>query len=311
VHAIDLHQHLWPEPVLRVLERRLALPAARWRRGRWSVLLPGEPPFSIDPEDQDGEARGAAVIAAGLDRALVSLSGPLGAETLGPAEALSILHAWRAAAVELPEPLGWWAPVALHDSDSARRSWLEECLEAGAAGLCLPAGALSRPAADEGLLNTLGLLEEWQLPVFVHPGPAGGDPGDPAWWSPCSSYVAQLHGAWHGFAAWVRPALPKLRVVFAALAGLAPVHAERVGARGGPVNLAHDALAFYEPSSYGPRAVRAIGTAVGTGQLVHGTDHPVVQVADDPVALAFGDATASLARRENPARLLGLTWQPA
>jgi hypothetical protein len=111
----------------------------------------------------------------------------------------------------------------------------------------------------------------------------------------------------------VRPALPRLRVVYAALAGLAPLHAERLRSRGGPAGAAGDPLTFYEPSSYGPRAVRSVGIAVGTAQLVHGTDHPVVAApADaDPIAQAFGAAVASLARRENPARLLGLTWQPA
>ena len=68
------------------------------------------------------------------------------------------------------------------------------------------------------------------MPVFVHPGPVAGSaagPRQPSWWSPSTDYVAQQHAAWHAFHAVVRPRVPSLRAVFALLAGLAPLHAER------------------------------------------------------------------------------------
>lgn len=68
-------------------------------------------------------------------------------------------------------------------------------------------------------------------PVFVHPGPAGGSPVEPAWWSPSTRYVAQQHAAWHAFHLVVRPALPSLRAVFALRRARAAARGTRRGAR--------------------------------------------------------------------------------
>src|SRR3712207_6858876 len=46
-------------------------------------------------------------------------------------------------------------------------------------------------------------------------------PGRPGWWAPVVSYVAQLHAAWWAWVAGGRERWPRLRVCFAALAGLA------------------------------------------------------------------------------------------
>jgi hypothetical protein len=54
-----------------------------------------------------------------------------------------------------------------------------------------------------------------------------------------------------------------------------------------------------------------MATAVGIGQLVHGTDYPVTAAASDPVAEAFSDGWADIVRRGSPARALGYTWVPA
>ena len=53
---------------------------------------------------------------------------------------------------------------------------------------------------------------------------------------------------------------------------------------------------FYDTSSYGPRAIAAVASAVGPGQLVHGSDIPVLDAAAP---------TEDARVRENPARLLG------
>ena len=116
-------------------------------------------------------------------------------------------------------------------------------------------------AAAEQALPLLAAAADAGAPVFVHPGPvADGAAGtrQPAWWAPATGYVAQQHAAWHAFHAAARPQLPSLRVIFALLAGLAPLHAERTAARGGPggERSVHDPLVFYDTSSYGPEAVR-------------------------------------------------------
>jgi predicted TIM-barrel fold metal-dependent hydrolase len=83
------------------------------------------------------------------------------------------------------------------------------------------------------------------------------------------------------------------------LAGLAPLHRERLTARGGQA--ASDPGVFLDTSSYGARAVDAVLREVGVDRLVHGSDRPVVA----PHELPFGDAVAVALRVRNPARLLG------
>ena len=62
-----------------------------------------------------------------------------------------------------------------------------------------------------------------------------------------------MSAAWLTFATHGRRELPRLRVVFAMLAGGAPLLAERLATRGGPEIDLRDPLAFYDTSSYGPR----------------------------------------------------------
>jgi predicted TIM-barrel fold metal-dependent hydrolase len=178
----------------------------------------------------------------------------------------------------------------------------------------LPATRLATPADAERVLPLLAAVEDAGVPVFVHPGPVAGTRApQPSWWSPATDYVAQQHAAWHAFHHAVRPELPGLRCIFALLAGLAPLHTERTAQRGGHLGdgVLADQLCFYETSSYGPRAVRAIATAVGIGQLVYGSDHPVAEAAGDPVEQAFSAGFADVVRRNCSARALGYAWVPA
>jgi hypothetical protein len=308
--AYDVHQHLWPETVLRVLETRESAPRALWRRdGRWEIHLEAEPAFEIDPRDHDPHVRVERLARQGVDRALVALSSPVGADSL-----LSAVSAWNDTGVLLPGELGWWAAVP-HPPAAGRAELAREALARGALGVCLAAGELAVTRPGEALRELLEALEREGAPLFVHPGPVrgGAEGAEPAWWSPCTDYVAQQHAAWHGFYAALRPEFPRLRVIFAMLAGLAPLQAERTAARGGPAREAavHDELCFYDTSSYGARAVGAMATVVGIGQLVHGTDHPVAHTARDPVEQAFGEGFSGIVRRGNAERALGYAWVPA
>jgi hypothetical protein len=116
-----------------------------------------------------------------------------------------------------------------------------------------------------------------------------------------TGYVAELTAAWLAFAARGRAAHPALRVVFAALAGGAVLQLERLASRDGALAgaVAADRGLFYDTSSYGAVALRAAAAHVGAGQLVLGSDRPVV----DPVAPP-ADLLGALAR-DAPARLLG------
>jgi 6-methylsalicylate decarboxylase len=311
VRSVDVHQHLWPEAVFRVLERRSAPPKATWAGESWRVDLEGEPSFDVHPRDHDPDERAHEL---SVDRALVALSSPVGLEALPARDALAAIAAWQHAAKQLPEELGWWAatPAALQGEGEAELA--SEAIADGAAGLCLPANRLAAPSEAEQTLTLLHAFADAGAPVFIHPGPAqGGSQRDPSWWSPATRYVAQQQAAWHSFHDVIRHEIPTLRVIFAALAGLAPLQAERSTTKGGPdgEHALADPLTFYDTSSYGPRAVRAMATAVGIGQLVHGTDHPVHSQTDDPVEQAFGNGFAQLVKTTAPARALGYTWVPA
>jgi predicted TIM-barrel fold metal-dependent hydrolase len=162
------------------------------------------------------------------------------------------------------------------------------------------AGALADQAGFERLGAVLETLERRDAPLLVHPGPASAaEPGRPPWWPAMTDYVAAMQAAWHAFAVWGRPAHPRLRVCFAMLAGLAPVHRERLIARGG--RAASDPGVFLDTSSYGARAVDAVVREVGVDRLVHGSDRPVIAARE----LSLGDAVEVALRERNPSRLLG------
>jgi predicted TIM-barrel fold metal-dependent hydrolase len=307
--AVDLHQHIWPESVLRTLEGRVAAPRAVWRRGAWDVRLRHEPSFLVQPEEHDPVRRQDELRAAGVDRAVVALSSPVGAEAVP-----GVVEAWSSAAAVLPRSLGWWAAVPPGAPVAEQVAVVRDAVGDGAAGLCLPATALRSAESAEAALPLLHELDRHGVPLFVHPGEADGGAADPGWWASATCYVGQMHAAWHAFHLVVRPALAGLRVVFALLAGLAPLHLERALERGAPLDGAtDDQRCFYDTSSYGPRAVVAMARVLGAGQFVYGSDHPTAAAAPverGAVASALGGATAAVVCRENAARALGYAWIP-
>jgi 6-methylsalicylate decarboxylase len=294
----DIHQHLWPEPMLRALSLRHEPPRLVRRASGWVVRMRGEPEAPLDLADHEPERRAALVRADGLDRALVAPSIPLGIEALPADEAESLLETYHAGVEALPNEFGAWAAVGLAEPDPAA---LGQLLDAGFVGACISAVALAGPDGLDRLGPVLETLDRRGAPLFVHPGPAAATDAMPAWWPALTDYVASMQAAWHAFALWGRPAHPGLRVCFAMLAGLAPLQRERLVARGGRAVSDHDV--FLDVSSYGERAVDAVLREVGVDRLVEGSDRPVV----DPGALRLGEAVRTALRERNPARLLSAT----
>jgi hypothetical protein len=301
----DVHQHLWSEALVTALTRRREPPLIR-RSGRaWVLRLRDEPECRFDPAEHDPQARRGLLQCDGIERALLCISGPLGIEALDRTDADPLLAAHNATARELGRGYGAWGAVSLRPPDPGD---VDVLLDAGAVGISLPAGALSGPAGLDRCGALLERLERRDAPLLVHPGPGPWraqpyvEHEAPGWWPAMTRYIADMSAAWHAFATFGRPVHRRLRVVFAMLGGGAPLHGERLGARGGPSAAVADTLLYYDASSYGVRATDALVRCVGIDQLVHGSDRPVV---DAPPPSLLGPAAREAMVGANVARLLG------
>lgn len=281
---LDVHQHIWTEPLVHALAARRELPFVRREHGLTVLYLAGERPYVIDLDSEAHARRAALVELDGLDRALVCLSSPLGIDWLARKHAQALIDAYHEGALSLGEPFGVWGAIAL---DGADPDDVDRVLARGCVGLSLPAGALACVQQLATLQPLLARLEANDAPLLVHPGPPARDAfacagvqaslGDPLWWPALTGYVAGMQAAWLAFTAAGRSRHPHLRVVFSMLAGLAPLHAERLAARGGPCHALPDPSIFYDTSSYGPSTVRLLEGLVGAEQLLYGSDRPVVE----------------------------------
>jgi hypothetical protein len=310
---IDVHQHLWTEPLVEALANRKELPFVRHEHGLTVLYLAGERPYVIDLATEAPSRRAALVAHDGLDQVLLCLSSPLGIESLPRDESVGLIEAYHDGALSLDGPFGVWGAIAL---DRPSADDVDSALDRGCVGVSLPAGAIRSVEGLSHVRPLLARLELLKAPLLVHPGPGPGlavsgevSLGDPLWWAALTRYVADMQAAWLAFLSAGRVHHPELRIVFSMLAGLAPLHAERLASRGGPASLEPDPLIFYDSSSYGPTAVRQVAEAIGLEQILYGSDRPVVEPGDhnmpaelnwDPIADGTGRAlgvTATVAAR--------------
>jgi 6-methylsalicylate decarboxylase len=277
---IDLHQHIWTESLLDALERRDRLPFVRRVNGLTTVHSAGEQPYVIDTASEAPARRADLVHVDGLDLAVIALSSPIGIEALPRAEADELTEAYLRGVAGLGSEFAAWGPIALDRPDPAD---VDARLAHGCVGISIPAAALDGADALESIGPVLDRIAARQAPLFVHPGPGPGSRiqtpalNEPLWWRALTDYVTQMQNAWLTFAAIGRRQHPELAVLFAMLAGCAPLQYERLGSRGGPAPELRDPLTFYDTSSYGPDAVATISGLVGPEQLVYGSDRPVVE----------------------------------
>lgn len=285
--TVDTHQHLWSEPLWEALARRTEAPFVRRDGERWTLHLPAEPACAM-PGPEDPRGRSALLDGDGIDLAVVAPSTALGTEWLRREDAEPLLAAQREGIAAAGGRFRRWGSISLVEPDPAE---LEAELARGAIGLCLPAGALANARDLDRLGPVLEALGRAGAPLFIHPGPSPADlvtcddarwSPEPWWWPGMTDYVAAMQRSWLAWAARGRREHPELRVLFAMLAGLAPLHAERLAARGAD-HLARravaDELSWYETSSYGDIARSAVADMVGESRLVHGSDRPVVEGA--------------------------------
>jgi hypothetical protein len=278
---LDVHQHLWTEPLIDALERRARLPFVRREGDRRIVIyVAGEAPSALDLDGEEPARRRELLARDGVAHALIAISSPLGIEALPREEAEELIDAHLTGVAGAGEQFRAWGPLPL---DGLCAADIDDVLGRGCVGVSLPAGALAQPHALPRLDDALSRIEALDAPLFIHPGPGLGQRAgecalnDPLWWPALTDYVAQMQAAWLAFATLVRRTHPQLRVIFAMLAGGAPLLSERLEARSGPPIDLGDAHSYYETSSYGPVAIEAMAQRVGLRQLLYGSDRPVIE----------------------------------
>ena len=277
---VDTHQHTWTAPLLEALAARNSVPYVRSRDGLTVLNCAGERSCVIDVESETSERRAGLLRSDGLDLALIALSSPAGIEALPREESDPLIEAHLDGVGWLGPGFAAWGPVALDKPDP---NDVDQRLDRGCAGISLPAQALAGPDALGVVGPVIERIVVRGVPLFVHPGPAPGhrspEPSltEPLWWRALTDYVLQMHAAWLTFATLGRREHPELVVLFAMLAGGAPLLSERLGTRGGPAVDLRDPRVFYDTSSYGPTAIEAMAQHVGNDQLVYGSDRPVVE----------------------------------
>jgi predicted TIM-barrel fold metal-dependent hydrolase len=277
---IDVHQHIWTRPLVDALEARSDLPFVRRCNGVTVLHSAGEHPYVIDLDCELPHRRAGLLREDRLDLALIAISSPIGIEVLERTAALDLIDAHLTGVDALPGGFAAWGPLAVR---GAEPDDVDRLIARGCVGVSLPAGALAGVSALAAVAGLLRRIEALGVPLFVHPGPGPmTDSGElswdePFWWRALTDYVAQMQAAWLTFASAGRREFPDLRVVFAMLAGGAPLLSERLAARGGPSVALGDRLSFYDTSSYGPVAIEAMAARVGVDQLLYGSDRPVVE----------------------------------
>jgi hypothetical protein len=285
--AVDFHQHFWPEAFIRALESRDAPP-----RLRGSVLeLVGHPGGEVDLGVYSLEARLELLDRDGIDLAVVSLSPALGIHDLPADEAEELIVLYEDGILDVSAAAGGRV-VPL--STRLRPD--------GFAGVCVAASALAKL---DGVADMLDVLEREEKLLFVHPGPAAAARSRPTWWAEIVDYTSQMQAA---YAAWLGEGTirwPGLRVIFAILAGGWPFQLERLGSRGVEARETLRENMYFDTASYGRRALELCLATFGVGQLVYGSDVPVIDSRPTLDAVrSLGDAVVDALCTQNPARLL-------
>lgn len=283
--AIDVHQHLWPGAFLEALAGRNGTP----RLDGNTLVLP-EGTYDVDLDDHQLERRLSQLDAVGIDVAVVSLQPTFGLEALEVGERRHLERVWEDGALELAsESGGRIVPLAVSRP------------RAGFVGVSVGADALDdfdelAPVLDA--LRGSGFL-------FVHPVAGAPVAGAPSWWPALVDYTAQMQRGYFAWLAAGQSRWPDVKIVFAILAGGAPIQLERLASRGVDVRSVLFPNVFFDTSSYGRRALEVCVETFGVEQLVHGSDAPVIDPSITLRAIrGFGESVERLVTVDNPRRLL-------
>lgn len=285
----DLHQHLWPEPFLAALAARRSPPSLEGH-----VLTTCAGRFELDLGAHDPEERLRALGRVGIDVAVLSLQPTLGLATLAEAERAELEELWSESVRQVVRASG--GRFAAFSPGGVREGFV---------GVSVSAAALVEGGPEEDALDG---AHELGLPVFVHPDAGNPAEGRPPWWEWVTRYPARMQEAYLSWLSSGRSRWPRLRVLFAMLAGGGPFQLERLSLRGVDVRSTLDAGVFFDVSTHGRRAIELCIETFGVAQLAYGSDTPVADPAPTLRAVrGFGDAVAHVIQTETPARLLRCT----
>ncbi len=172
--SIDIHSHMLCDEWLALIRAhgapRFTVEVAP-DTGRTWVHLDGVRFMFPQPEMFDWERRIAAMDAAGVDMAVVSLTGPnvyWGGEAVSARAARAMNEHFAQAQARWPGRFRWLASLPFEYPDRA----LDELARAqaqGASGVMVLTTIAGRPLTDPGFAPVWSEIERRRLPVFVHP----------------------------------------------------------------------------------------------------------------------------------------------
>lgn len=285
--STDIHQHLWPPSFFSALSARSQPPRLHGRE----LELAGTPVWQLDIESHELDTRLALMDRLELDRAVVSLQPTLGIGQLPADEARQLIRTWESGILELADASGGRIlPLAAGEPAT------------GFAGVCVSGAEL---LDLDVLAPRLDALVQSRRFLFVHPGAAVTPPGAPSWWTAIVDYTAEMQAAYIAWLAAGAARWPDLDVVFAILAGGAPIQLERMAARGVEERSAMLPHIWFDTATYGRRALNLTMSTYGVERMLFGSDIPVV----DPVPAldairSFGEAVTDAVLSANPGMLL-------
>ncbi len=303
--------------MLEALSRRTEAPCLTGSGTHRMLELGWEPGGMSDLSRHEPARRIADLDHQQIDRAVISISTPVGCEALAAAEAVPLVEAYHQGIAEVVRGSGGrlsaLAAVAIDDMAGSTQR-VGELLDDGFVGVSVPSELLATPAGLETAAPLLELVERRGRPLFVHPGPAPWTPRDPAaaelpgWWTSLGLYPAWSARAFFTWRALGAARYPQLRTLWAIMAGGAPFleHRRQVFS-GEPGSI--DPHIFFDTASYGREALELTLSTYGAEQVVYGSDHAVIDTEPTRRAVdGLGPGTADLILEQNPTRLL--TPQP-
>jgi aminocarboxymuconate-semialdehyde decarboxylase len=176
--VIDIHTHMIPREWLDLLQRDGGdYELKPTRAGHMAIHLAGAPFVTLMPEMFDYDLRRRAMDAAGVDMAVLSLTGPSvfwGSHQTSVQAARIGNAAYAESQRKYPDRIRWVASIPWEYPDDAIRE-LARARSDGALGVAALANIRGRDLTDPLFEPVWSEIDRLALPVFVHPTiPLGG-----------------------------------------------------------------------------------------------------------------------------------------